>query len=171
MIQSIDSFVTVDCHGPLFANFNGFANLSWVWIGVPVENSCFLPINDVVGLGNMVSDGQFMLFTRWSFSCGSGEFYVIIFFNILLMFFEAYSKFSSKSSEPKHLWSSHQTRWRKLKSLSKIFGFVTQNLHLFFYNPTTNEAIYWGLSYVSKRATSFCLYNHLQVPPIHQCTK
>ena len=30
-------------------------------------------------------------------------------------------RFPGKSSEPKHLWSSHQTRWRKLKSVSKIF--------------------------------------------------
>ena len=50
-------------------------------------------------------------------------------------------RFPGKSSEPKHLWSSQQARWRKLKSVSKIFGFFTQSLHLFYYNPTTNEAI------------------------------
>ena len=44
-------------------------------------------------------------------------------------------RFPGKSSELKHLWSSHHARWQKLKSVSKIFRFVTQNLHLFYYNP------------------------------------
>ena len=39
-------------------------------------------------------------------------------------------RFPGRGSEPEHLWSSHQTRWRKLKSVSKMFGFVTQNLNL-----------------------------------------
>ena len=60
MIQSIDSLVAVDCHGPLFANFNRLANLSWKWISVPVENFSFVPVYDVVGLGHMVSDGRFV---------------------------------------------------------------------------------------------------------------
>ena len=38
--------------------------------------------------------------------------------------------FPRKSIEPKHLWSSHQSRWQKLKSVSKIIVFVTQSLHL-----------------------------------------
>ena len=29
-------------------------------------------------------------------------------------------RFPGKSSEPKHLWPSHQSRWHKLKSVSKI---------------------------------------------------
>ena len=39
-------------------------------------------------------------------------------------------RFPGKSSEPKHLWSSHQARWWKLKSVSKNFGFVTQKSSL-----------------------------------------
>ena len=39
------------------------------------------------------------------------------------------SRFPGKSSEPKHLWSSHQARWRKLKSVSKIFGLSLKILH------------------------------------------
>ena len=56
-------------------------------------------------------------------------------------------RFPGKSSEPKYLWSSHQARRQKLKSLSKSFGFVAQNPHLFYYNPTTNEAIYCAMVY------------------------
>ena len=71
-------------------------------------------------------------------------------------------RFPSKSSEPKHLWSSHQAteaRWRKLKSVSKIFGFVTQKSSLFYYNPTTNEAIYWrckGWPHYTKSLHEWC---------------
>ena len=32
------------------------------WISVPVENCYFLPVNYVVGLGNMIGDGRFTLF-------------------------------------------------------------------------------------------------------------
>ena len=34
--------------------------------------------------------------------------------------------FYGKSSEPKHLWSSHKTRWQKLKRVSKILDLSNQ---------------------------------------------
>ena len=52
-------------------------------------------------------------------------------------------RFPGKSSDSKHLWLSHQARWQKLKSVSKIFGFVTQNLHLLCAHFSVDKIIYW----------------------------